>query len=655
MKNEVTRRATISGLMGAATAGNITAAQLAAETAVGASNFYPTSTHGSVAAAIAAGETATAIGSAFSVDDGSGNLIYFVRIEGGSSEIARTISPAALADPAIGPGLIGLQQDSPRAIVRTIRDQMLDIWSIEQFVPTAELAAIRAMASTFDMSERLADVIGTIQDLRPYGLLTSGGGKLRCNKTLALDAYRIQTGLRCIIDMTENNDEFGVIIGSSGPGGATTDRRARIDGLNLIGGDAVSKQQTAIALFPDIVGGGQLNQLSLTNLSLSNWYNMVVVGNDTYCVEIDSFLFNVGVYGLKAPGEMNGKPVNNAGERITLKSGTMAGVENGIFNDNDFCNIYVRSVSIDYPVKFTAGPCWAYARRGVIELCHFHGEGNNETSPMIDAKPFRMGKSSSALLAIRGGKCLAAKQWGDDYVFINENQFRPMIVHDLEVFNLFGRGGYMASGLVDLRLNPTTSPQTFMGYHGSNHPTANLNIDDFAGVHLKPRVFCITDARETAAATTSFVARNTHLSVTTTNFRSGSGCLIYTKESGVGSESTFAGYFGITPSAICGVEFWVSKPVGSSMAGTLLANIAWVAGYWDERDLFVEQKIQSIFEGFVAIAKLPSGAMDWTPCSMGGLNVRAPDWAGFFKVEINGVQASAGALLIDDFRVTRAR
>ncbi|WP_197051979.1 hypothetical protein [Sphingomonas sp. 35-24ZXX] len=71
-----------------------------------ASNFYGIAQYGNLAAAIAAGEAATDLGSLFSVDDGVGNLVFRAKTVAGSLEVARTITPASLASPE-GAGISG--------------------------------------------------------------------------------------------------------------------------------------------------------------------------------------------------------------------------------------------------------------------------------------------------------------------------------------------------------------------------------------------------------------------------------------------------------------------------------------------------------------------------------------------------------------------
>lgn len=100
VKNGVTRRGAVGALVAASVAPHVDAAELAASTALAASNFFGTATYGSMAAAIAAGEAATALGGLFSVDDANGNLVYRERTAGGSVEVARTLTPVALSGEA---------------------------------------------------------------------------------------------------------------------------------------------------------------------------------------------------------------------------------------------------------------------------------------------------------------------------------------------------------------------------------------------------------------------------------------------------------------------------------------------------------------------------------------------------------------------------
>ncbi|QDP55561.1 MAG: hypothetical protein Unbinned273contig1001_52 [Prokaryotic dsDNA virus sp.] len=65
------------------------AAELAAASAAAAGNYHPS---------VAAGEAATATDGLFSSDDGTGNLIYYRRTAGGSTEIGRAVTPSTLDD-----------------------------------------------------------------------------------------------------------------------------------------------------------------------------------------------------------------------------------------------------------------------------------------------------------------------------------------------------------------------------------------------------------------------------------------------------------------------------------------------------------------------------------------------------------------------------
>ncbi|ASR51034.1 hypothetical protein [Blastomonas fulva] len=100
VKNGVTRRGAVGALVAASVAPHVDAAELAAATALAASNFYGTATYGTMAAAIAAGEAATAPGGLFSVNDANGNLLYRERTAGGSVEVARTLTPVSLSGEA---------------------------------------------------------------------------------------------------------------------------------------------------------------------------------------------------------------------------------------------------------------------------------------------------------------------------------------------------------------------------------------------------------------------------------------------------------------------------------------------------------------------------------------------------------------------------
>lgn len=99
VKNGVTRRGAVGGLFAGAAAPLVSAARLAADTALAASNYFGIATYGSLLAAIAAGEAATAAGGLFSVDDGEGGLMYRERTAAGSVEVARTLTARSLELP----------------------------------------------------------------------------------------------------------------------------------------------------------------------------------------------------------------------------------------------------------------------------------------------------------------------------------------------------------------------------------------------------------------------------------------------------------------------------------------------------------------------------------------------------------------------------
>lgn len=62
--------------------------ELAAQTALASSRYYPTR---------AAGEAATPVDGLFTTTDGAGNIIYYQRTASGSTELSRSVTPAALA------------------------------------------------------------------------------------------------------------------------------------------------------------------------------------------------------------------------------------------------------------------------------------------------------------------------------------------------------------------------------------------------------------------------------------------------------------------------------------------------------------------------------------------------------------------------------
>lgn len=158
MQDDVSRRGAISAIMAATVAPNIDSAQLAAQSALGASNFFGTAQFGSSAAAIAAGEAATPIGGIFSIDDGEGNLIHLARIDGGSSEIARTLTPSALAADD-GASRIGSKRTPTAALLHL--DELLDLDFVrpEQFRLAEHADDTAAMIAAIDYARTAGKAI----------------------------------------------------------------------------------------------------------------------------------------------------------------------------------------------------------------------------------------------------------------------------------------------------------------------------------------------------------------------------------------------------------------------------------------------------------------------------------------------------------------
>jgi hypothetical protein len=84
-------------------------ADLSAGAAQGAARYFTTR---------AAGEAASAVDQAFATDDGAGNVIYYRRTAGGSSEIGRAVTPAGLSA-ADGADRVGAQAPGAGALSET--------------------------------------------------------------------------------------------------------------------------------------------------------------------------------------------------------------------------------------------------------------------------------------------------------------------------------------------------------------------------------------------------------------------------------------------------------------------------------------------------------------------------------------------------------
>jgi hypothetical protein len=162
--------ASLAGTLAAQARASAQIAELARDAALAASAYYPD---------VAAGEAATTTGQFFSTDDGAGSLIYYRRTGGGSVEIGRALTPAALAlelAQDTGAGLIGTSTGDSVQEVLTAYDGRLD--AIETITPTGENASdsladlLRPVAS----GPREALVYNDADSVRVFSTYVTMGG-----------------------------------------------------------------------------------------------------------------------------------------------------------------------------------------------------------------------------------------------------------------------------------------------------------------------------------------------------------------------------------------------------------------------------------------------------------------------------------------------
>lgn len=132
VNDRVTRRRAVASLVASAAGPYIDTTKRAASCSFVASNFFAFAQYGSIAAAIAAGEAATEVGSLFSVDDGEGLLFFRVKTINGSVEISQTVTPAALLQDA-GARKVGYKLPAYGAVLRTVEDMIVDRVSPKDF------------------------------------------------------------------------------------------------------------------------------------------------------------------------------------------------------------------------------------------------------------------------------------------------------------------------------------------------------------------------------------------------------------------------------------------------------------------------------------------------------------------------------------------
>jgi hypothetical protein len=244
------------------------AAELAAASATAAGRYFPTRL---------AGETGSSTGQLFSTDDGAGNVIYYRRVDAGSIEVGRALTPAAMQGPS-GSSRVGFRQDADDAVDETVQTVLRQRVSVKSFgaigdgVTNDRAAVLKAYRHAVLKKKSLYFPAGVYRCwlvIEDEGVVIEGDGSARTILKLPDGAQHTipdnnagsgptATGTPCVLD-------FGMI----GHGNDATPRvGAHLSGLTLDGNRAAT---AAPAL--DLFGWG----LAFTAYSSVTYDDIVVV------------------------------------------------------------------------------------------------------------------------------------------------------------------------------------------------------------------------------------------------------------------------------------------------------------------------------------------------------------------------------------------
>ena len=164
----------------------------------------------------AAGEAASVVDQAFATDDGAGNVIYYKRTAGGSTEIGRAVTPGALAAPD-GASRIGIG-------VRTVAGKLADVVSITDFAgvdPTGTDPSDEAIAAALAKGRTIripsGVTIKATQDIR----LGSGQSLLGDGRDSRIDLVSNRAGANVAIWLGDGSTVRSLAIREIGVTGRT--------------------------------------------------------------------------------------------------------------------------------------------------------------------------------------------------------------------------------------------------------------------------------------------------------------------------------------------------------------------------------------------------------------------------------------------------
>ena len=232
----------------------------------------------------AAGEAASALNQAFATDDGAGNVIYYKRAVGGSVEIGRAVTPAALAAPD-GSTRVGFQYNPafPYISVAESLRQNLHIDSVGAYGddPAKDTAAFQE-AIEFLSARTIGGVVGG-------GRLQIGAKRYQLNQAIQFttgnflrDVHLSGEGASSTIEQTAT-DEPTFVIGTGAYMRRSSIRNIRISNTANAGNLIEFAETGAVLLDFDQVDMGQNNpDRHLINIPHGEVYDCRFRGGDWY-------------------------------------------------------------------------------------------------------------------------------------------------------------------------------------------------------------------------------------------------------------------------------------------------------------------------------------------------------------------------------------
>jgi hypothetical protein len=219
--------------------------ELAAETALASSRYYPTR---------AAGDAATPLDQAFATDDAAGNLVYYRRTGGGSIEIARAVTPANLASPD-GARRVGFSRRGAGATKRDL-EVTLAAYEVtpEQFGAVGDGIADDAPALQLALDDIKRVATSVAGQTRPGTLLLTPGARYKCGSGLLIDRAFHNVYGYATLDFSSWTGTYVTVCGSYTEFGNGYGQHGCIEGQIAIVGSGADKPSIGILYESNLSG-----------------------------------------------------------------------------------------------------------------------------------------------------------------------------------------------------------------------------------------------------------------------------------------------------------------------------------------------------------------------------------------------------------------